>query len=145
MRIKKLHKDAKLPTYASESSAGMDLYAYCPEDGVIAIDSGGTAKIKTGLAMEIPKGYFGGIYARSGMAFKKNLRPVNAVGVIDSDYRGEIVVGLFNDSHEKQTIAHGERIAQMVIQPYLRVELEEVEDLNETERGAGGFGSSGRF
>lgn len=145
MKIKKLYKDSKIPTYASESSAGMDLYAYCPEEGVIAIGSGEIAKIKTGVAVEIPEGYFGGIYARSGMAFKKNLRPVNAVGVIDSDYRGEIVVGLYNDSHEKQTVAHGERIAQMVIQPYVQVELEEVEDLSETERGTGGFGSSGRF
>lgn len=145
MKIKKLYKDAKLPTYASESSAGMDLYAYCPEEGVIGIDSGGTAKIRTGVAMEIPEGNFGGVYARSGMAFKKNLRPVNAVGVIDSDYRGEIVVGLYNDSHEKQTVAHGERIAQMVIQPYVQVEFEEVEELEETERGTGGFGSSGRF
>lgn len=145
MKIKKLYKDSKIPTYASESSAGMDLYAYCPEEGVIAIGSGEIAKIKTGVAVEIPEGYFGGVYARSGMAFKKNLRPVNAVGVIDSDYRGEIVVGLYNDSHEKQTITHGERIAQMVIQPYVQVEFEEVEELEETERGAGGFGSSGRF
>lgn len=145
MKIKKLHKDSKIPTYASESSAGMDLYAYCPEEGVIAIGSGEIAKIKTGVAVEIPEGCFGGVYARSGMAFKKNLRLVNAVGVIDSDYRGEIVVGLYNDSHEKQTVTHGERIAQMVIQPYVQVELEEVEDLSETERGTGGFGSSGRF
>lgn len=123
----------------------MDLYAYCPEEGVIGIDSGGTAKIRTGVAMEIPEGNFGGVYARSGMAFKKNLRPVNCTGIIDADYRGEIIVGLHNDSPFRQTIAHGERIAQLIIQPYVRVELEEVEDLSETERGTGGFGSSGRF
>lgn len=144
MKIKKLYKDAKLPTYASESSAGMDLYAYCPEEGVIGIDSGGTAKIRTGVAMEIPEGNFGGVYARSGMAFKKNLRPVNCTGIIDADYRGEIIVGLHNDSPFRQTVAHGERIAQLIIQPYTKVELEEVEDLSETERGTGGFGSSGR-
>lgn len=145
MKIKKLYKDSKIPTYASESSAGMDLYAYCPEEGVIGIDSGGTAKIRTGVAMEIPEGNFGGVYARSGIAFKKNLRPVNCTGIIDADYRGEIIVGLHNDSPFRQTVTHGERIAQMVIQPYVQVELEEVEDLSETERGTGGFGSSGRF
>lgn len=145
MKIKKLHKDSKIPTYADPGAAGMDLYAYLPEEGVVAIPGGGTAKIKTGIAVEIPHGYFGGIYARSGLAFKKNLRPVNAVGVIDETYRGEIVVGLYNDSPFTQRVAHGERIAQMVIQPYVQVELEEVEDLSETERGTGGFGSSGRF
>lgn len=145
LKIKKLYKDSKIPTYADPGAAGMDLYAYLPEEGVIAIPGGEAAKIKTGIAVEIPHGYFGGIYARSGLAFKKNLRPVNAVGVIDETYRGEIVVGLYNDSPFTQRVAHGERIAQMVIQPYVQVELEEVEDLSETERGTGGFGSSGRF
>ena len=103
----------------------------------------GTMKIHTGLAMEIPKGYFGAIFARSGMATKRGLRPANCVGVIDSDYRGEIIVALRNDSDSEQVITSGERIAQIVIMPYLPIEFNEVNSLEDTERGDGGFGSTG--
>lgn len=98
----------------------------------------------TGLAMEIPEGYFGAIFARSGLASKQGLRPANCVGVVDSDYRGEFMIALHNDTDEERVIAGKERIAQMVVMPYLSVEFEEVEELNETERGEGGFGSTGR-
>ena len=103
----------------------------------------GTMKIHTGLAMEIPRGYFGAIFARSGMATKRGLRPANCVGVIDSDYRGEIIVALRNDSDSEQVITSGERIAQIVIMPYLPIEFNEVNSLEDTERGDGGFGSTG--
>jgi len=100
--------------------------------------------VGTGLAMEIPEGYFGAIFARSGLASKQGLRPANCVGVVDSDYRGEFMIALHNDTDEERVIAGKERIAQMVVMPYLSVEFEEVEELNETERGEGGFGSTGR-
>jgi len=100
--------------------------------------------VGTGLAMEIPEGYFGAIFARSGLASKQGLRPANCVGVVDSDYRGEFMIALHNDTDEERVIAGKERIAQMVVMPYLSVEFEEVETLNETERGEGGFGSTGR-
>lgn len=138
----KLKDAAKAPTYGSEFAAGADLYA-C-EGGEIEIKSGETKLIHTGLALEIPEGYAGLIYARSGIATKRGLAPANKVGVIDSDYRGEIMVSLYNHSSETQTVADGERIAQMVITPFLKVEYTETESLSDTKRGEGGFGSTGK-
>lgn len=141
MKIKKLNENAVIPTYGTEYSAGADLYACTEED--ITINSGETKLIKTGIAMEIPVGYAGFIYARSGLASKKGLAPANKVGVIDADYRGEVMVALYNQSNEPQVIAAKERIAQLIIAPFLKVEFEEVDELTETVRGAGGFGSTG--
>jgi len=141
MKIKKLNENAVIPTYGTEYSAGADLYACTEED--ITINPGETKLIKTGIAMEIPVGYAGFIYARSGLASKKGLAPANKVGVIDADYRGEVMVALYNQSNEPQVIAAKERIAQLVIAPFLKVEFEEVDELTETVRGAGGFGSTG--
>lgn len=141
MKIKKLNENAVIPTYGTEYSAGADLYACTEED--ITINSGETKLIKTGIAMEIPVGYAGFIYARSGLSSKKGLAPANKVGVIDADYRGEVMVALYNQSNEPQVIAAKERIAQLVIAPFLKVEFEEVDELTETVRGAGGFGSTG--
>lgn len=141
MKIKKLNENAVIPTYGTEYSAGADLYACTEED--ITINSGETKLIKTGIAMEIPVGYAGFIYARSGLASKKGLAPANKVGVIDADYRGEVMVALYNQTNEPQVIAAKERIAQLVIAPFLKVEFEEVDELTETVRGAGGFGSTG--
>ena len=141
MKIKKLNENAVIPTYGTEYSAGADLYACTEED--ITINSGETKLIKTGIAMEIPVGYAGFIYARSGLASKKGLAPANKVGVIDADYRGEVMVALYNQSNEPQVIAAKERIAQLVIAPFLKVEFEEVDELTITVRGAGGFGSTG--
>ncbi len=117
--------------------------ANLPEKSTM-IYPGEVLKIHSGLAVEIPEGYFGGIYARSGLATKQGLRPANCIGVVDCDYRGEIIVALYNDSDKIQTIENGQRIAQLVIQPYLNVEFEEVDKLESTERGSGGFGSSGK-
>lgn len=141
VNIKKLNEKAKLPTYGTTYSAGCDLYACMDED--ISINPGETKLIKTGLSMEIPENYAGLIYARSGLATKKGLAPANKVGVIDSDYRGEIMVALHNHSNEVQTIDKNERIAQLVVTPFLKVEFNEVENLNDTVRGIGGFGSTG--
>lgn len=141
MKFKKLNNLAKLPTRGSAEAAGWDLYAATSYDTDIFPLQ--TVKIGTGIAVEIPKGNFGGIYARSGLATKQGLRPANCVGVIDSDYRGELVVALHNDSNSIQTISAGSRIAQLIIQPYTAVDLEEVDELDETDRGAGGFGSTG--
>lgn len=141
MKIKKLNENAVIPTYGTEYSAGADLYA-CTEEDII-INPGETKLIKTGIAIEIPVGYAGFIYARSGLASKKGLAPANKVGVIDADYRGEVMVALYNQSNEPQVIAAKERIAQLVIAPFLKVEFEEVDELTETVRGAGGFGSTG--
>ena len=137
----KLNEKAHTPTYGSEFAAGADLYSAEKE---ITIEAGETRLVHTGIAMEIPEGYAGLIYARSGIATKRGLAPANKVGVIDSDYRGEIMVALHNHSNTAQTIAAGERIAQMVIAPFLAVEYTETEALNDTERGAGGFGSTGK-
>ncbi len=137
----KLNEKAHTPTYGSEFAAGADLYSAEEE---ITIEAGETRLVHTGIAMEIPEGYAGLIYARSGIATKRGLAPANKVGVIDSDYRGEIMVALHNHSNTAQTIAAGERIAQMVIAPFLAVEYTETEALNDTERGAGGFGSTGK-
>lgn len=139
--VKKLNENAVLPTYGSEFAAGADLYA-CIDD-VTDFEPGETKLIPTGLAMEIPVGYAGLIYARSGLATKKGLAPANKVGVIDADYRGEIMVALHNHSTEKKSIEPKERIAQLVIAPYLTAIFEETDELNDTVRGAGGFGSTG--
>ena len=142
LRIKKLCENAIVPTYGTEFSAGADLYACV--DGQVEILPSETKLIKTGLAMEIPTGFVGLIYARSGLASKRGLAPANKVGVVDSDYRGEVMVALHNHSDKVQTIDAGERIAQMVIAPYLKVEFEEVDVLEDTVRGEGGFGSTGK-
>lgn len=135
-----LTEGAKAPTYGTEQAAGADLYS-CEAEVIIA--PGETRLIHTGIAMEIPEGYAGFIYARSGIATKRGLAPANKVGVIDSDYRGEIMVALYNHSNEAQAVARGERIAQLVIAPFLKVEYTKTEALSNTERGNGGFGSTG--
>ena len=140
--VKILREGASLPTYGSPEAAGADLYA-CLETAV-TIESGKTAFIPTGIAMEVPRGCAGLIYARSGLACKRGLAPANKVGVVDSDYRGEIMVALHNHGDAAQTVSHGERIAQMVITPVLTPAYEVVSDLDDTERGAGGFGSTGK-
>lgn len=140
--VKKVRPNAILPTYGSTEAAGADLYACLDEPVTIGV--GETAFIPTGIAMEVPKGCAGLVYARSGLACKRGLAPANKVGVIDSDYRGEIAVVLHNHGQEAQTVAHGERIAQMVITPVLTPVYEEVEELTDTDRGAGGFGSTGK-
>ena len=140
LRIKKINDNATIPTYGSAAAAGADLYS-CEEE--IIIQPGETRLIHTGIVMEIPDGYVGLIYARSGIATKRGLAPANKVGVIDSDYRGEIMVALHNHSNSAAKIEAKERIAQIVITPYLAVNFAEVDELDETERGAGGFGSTG--
>lgn len=142
LNVKKLDEKAILPTYGSACAAGADLYAL--SDGAIEIKSGETTLVHTGIAMQIPDGYVGLIYARSGLATKRGLAPANKVGVIDSDYRGEIMVALHNHCAVTQTVENGERIAQIVIAPYLTVDFCETDTLDETERGAGGFGSTGK-
>ena len=139
--IKKLSDQAVIPTYGSEFAAGADLYA-CIEEP-ICFEPGETRLIQTGLAMEIPVGYAGLIYARSGLASKKGLAPANKVGVIDADYRGEVMVAFHNHSHVTATIEPQERIAQLVITPYLTAHFEETSELSGTVRGEGGFGSTG--
>ena len=140
--VKILREGALLPTYGSPEAAGADLYA-CLE-GSVTIEPGKTALIPTGIAMEVPKNCAGLIYARSGLACKRGLAPANKVGVVDSDYRGEIMVALHNHSDQIQTISHGERIAQMVITPVLTPVYEVAADLDDTVRGTGGFGSTGK-
>ena len=140
INIKKLDDRAIVPTYGSEFSAGADLYAVLDDE--IVIKPGETVLVRTGIAMEIPIGYAGLIYARSGLATKMGLAPANKVGVIDADYRGEIKIPLFNQSKETQTISPGERIAQIIFTPYLKVKFQEVDTLDETIRGQGGFGST---
>lgn len=142
VNIKKLNENAIIPTYGTEFAAGADLYA-CMEE-TITINPGETSFIKTGLAMEVPVGYAGLIYARSGLACKKGLAPANKVGVIDSDYRGEIMVALHNHSNEAVVVESGERIAQLVITPYIVAAFNQVDELEDTVRGEGGFGSTGR-
>ena len=141
INIKKLNENAVIPTYGSEFSAGADLYALL--DAPVSFNPGETILIHTGIAMEIPVGYAGLIYARSGLASKKGLAPANKVGVVDADYRGEIMVALHNHSNKVQEIASGERVAQLVIMPYIAAEFVESETLEETDRAAGGFGSTG--
>lgn len=141
VRFKKLNDLAKIPTRGSKFSAGYDLYAATDKD--IQIPPHSTVKIGTGLAMEIPTGWFGAIFARSGIATKRGLRPANAVGICDADYRNEYIVALHNDSNETMTVQAGERIAQLVILPYQDIDFKEVDKLHETDRGEGGFGSTG--
>jgi dUTP pyrophosphatase len=140
--VKKLRENAVLPSYGSVEAAGADLYACIEED--IMIEPGMSAFIPTGLSMEIPKGYAGLIYARSGLACKRGLAPANKVGVIDSDYRGEFIVVLHNHGAQQQTVSNGERIAQLVITPVLTPGYVEVSELTETDRAGGGFGSTGK-
>lgn len=142
VNIKKLDEKAIIPTYGSEYAAGADLYACLDE--VVTIEAGETVFIKTGIAMEVPVGYAGLVYARSGLASKKGLAPANKVGVVDADYRGEIMVALHNHSKVSAFVEPGERIAQMVITPFLTAEYLQVDELEETSRGEGGFGSTGR-
>ena len=146
MKIKRLHPDAIVPTLGSAAAAGYDLYALYPCD----LEPGDTWFIHTGLAIEIPAGFWGGIYARSGLATKRGLRPANCVGVVDTDYRGEIIVALHNDSSSLQHIDAGDRIAQLVFHQQCTILPDEdgniwqvVEDLSDTDRGEGGFGSTG--
>ena len=141
INIKKLNGNAVIPTYGSEYAAGADLYA-CIE-GEVKIEPHTTAEIPTGSALELPVGYAGLIYARSGLATKKGLAPANKVGVVDCDYRGEVKVALHNHSGIAQPICGGERIAQLVITPYITAQFTEADELSETIRGAGGFGSTG--
>lgn len=142
IRVKKIKKDAILPTYGSAEAAGADLYA-CLETPV-TIQPGESVFIPTGLAMELPRGYAGLIYARSGLACKRGLAPANKVGVVDSDYRGEFMIVLHNHGAVAQTIEHGERIAQLVITPVFTPGFAEVDELSDTERSGGGFGSTGK-
>lgn len=140
--LKKLDPRAKIPTYATKLSAGADLYLLT--DTPVTLSPGETQLLHTGVAVAIPEGYVGLIFARSGLATKRGLAPANKVGVIDADYRGEIMVALHNHGTETQVLEHGERIAQMAILPFLSVAFAEVDDLDETARGNGGFGSTGR-
>lgn len=142
VKIKKLNENAKI-THGSEKSAGYDLHA-CMDSESIFIEPQTNKLVGTGISMAIPEGYFGGIYARSGLATKEGLRPANCVGVVDSDYRGEIKVALFNDTNEKKVVVNGDRIAQLIIQPYLDLEFVEVDELDDSNRGENGFGSTGK-
>lgn len=139
--VKRLDPRAKLPAYGSADAAGADLYAVT--DGPVTIAPGQTVLIHTGLALAIPQGYVGLVYARSGLATKQGLAPANKVGVIDADYRGELMVSLHNHSGEARTVDTGDRIAQLVIAPYLTAQFQEAEELDNTQRGSGGFGSTG--
>ncbi len=142
LKIRKLHPKAILPTYGSAGAAGADLYAL-PEGDPIVIAPGETVMIHTGLAMAIPDGYVGLNFARSGLASKRGLAPANKVGVIDSDYRGELMVALHNHGNVPQTVEPGDRVAQFLIVPVIQASFCEVDELDETDRGAGGFGSTG--
>ena len=142
IRVKKLNEKAILHTYGSAEAAGADLYACL--DAPVTVQPGETAWIPTGIALEVPKGCAGLVYARSGLGVKRGLAPANKVGVIDSDYRGQIHVVLLNHGKTEQTIQHGERIAQFLITPVLTPAYEEAEELSDTDRGAGGFGSTGK-
>lgn len=143
IEITKLSENAIIPKRGSDKAAGYDLYA-CLECESVQIEPHTTVKIGTGLAIAVPDGYFGAVFARSGLAAKEGLRPANCVGVCDSDYRGEYIVALHNDSNEVRTVKNGDRIAQLVVMPFLEVEFSEVDALSETQRGAGGFGSTGK-
>ena len=142
LRIKKLRDNAQMPTYGSEWAAGADMYAAIDE--AVTIEPNETKFIPTGLAFEIPEGYAGFIYARSGLACKKGLAPANKVGVVDADYRGEVMVALHNHGSQAQTVEAGERIAQMIIAPFITANFIFSDELDDTVRGAGGFGSTGR-
>lgn len=142
VKIKKLNENAVIPTKGSENAAGYDLYACC--DGVVVINPHETEKIGTGLAIEPPEGYFGAIVARSGLATKYGLRPANCLGVCDQDYTGEYIISLHNDTDDTQIITYGDRIAQLIFLPYVDVEFCEVIELDSTQRGSDGFGSTGK-
>lgn len=142
VRIKKLRENAVVPTYGSDYAAGADLYAAIDEP--LTINPGETKFVPTGLAFEIPEGYAGFVYARSGLASKRGLAPANKVGVVDSDYRGEVMNAIYNHGKEPQTIEPGERTAQMVIAPYITANFILSDSLDDTDRGEGGFGSTGR-
>lgn len=142
IKIKKLNENAIIPKRGSKQAAGYDIYACTNAPIVIAPHQ--TVKVGTGLSIEIPNGYFGAIFARSGLATKQGLRPANCVGVCDSDYRGEYIVALHNDLDEPQVINPMERIAQLIVVPYLAVEFNEVNELSDTKRGENGFGSTGK-
>ena len=142
VKIVKLHPNARIPTYGSTDAAGADLYA-CTEQAV-SIEPGQTVLIPTGLSMEIEQGFAGFIYARSGLATKRGLAPANKVGVIDSDYRGQVMVSLHNHTSMTQCVEPGERVAQMVFAPVYQAQFCEVDTLEQTERGTGGFGSTGK-
>lgn len=142
INILRMTDSAKLPERGSVSAAGYDLFADVAENVTIAPHE--TKMIGTGLAMEIPEGYFGGIFARSGLSAKEGLRPANCVGVVDSDYRGEIKVALHNDGEQARVITPAEKIAQLVVVPFLSVDFNEVSNLSDTARGEGGFGSTGK-
>lgn len=143
IKIKKLIEDAIIPTKGSNSAAGYDLYAITPKY-IQIIRSKSTVKINTGISLEIPDGYFGAIFARSSLATKNGIRPANCVGVIDADYRGEIIVPLHNDSDNDFKIQTGDRIAQLIIIPHQSIDFVEAETLDDTERGKNGFGSTGK-
>lgn len=145
INIKKTDENAKIPTYGSEFAAGADLYAVIHnEENRVEILPGETTFIDTGIVMEIPNGYVGLVYARSGLSCKQGLAPANKVGVIDSDYRGNIMVALYNQSNEIRTVSEGDRIAQIIIQPVEQFGFKVTENLSNTVRGNGGFGSSGK-
>ena len=144
MKIMKIYDDAILPTRGSAEAAGYDLYARLKEHETLQILPHQTTKIGTGIAIECPKGYFAGIFARSGLATKQGLRPANCVGVVDSDYRGEIIVAIHNDSDEIRYIENGYRIAQMILIPYIPMTFIETDELSESGRGQDGFGSTGK-
>lgn len=144
VKIKKLSNQATEPTPGTQNAAGYDLYA-CPSGkDAVFIAPGETAKINTGIAVELPEGTFGGIYARSGLSIKNGLRPANCVGVIDADHRGELIVALHNDSSDEQCVMYGDRIAQLIVQPYYSCQYVVADELSDTVRGAGGFGSTGK-
>lgn len=143
VKIKTLIEDATIPTYGTEGSAGADLYA-AGFDKPLPITRGDTAVVHTGISVEIPEGYVGLVFARSGLATKRGLAPANKVGVIDSDYRGEIMVALYNQGQKLEFVEPRERIAQLVIVPYSKCEFIVTDEISDTERGAGGFGSTGR-
>ena len=142
IKLKRLNSEAKIPERGSDFAAGYDLFANISEETEILPHE--TKLIGTGISCAIPEGYFGGIFARSGLSLKEGLRPANCVGVIDADYRGEIKVSLHNDSETKRTILPNQKIAQLVVVPFLTVEFNEVEELDDTDRGEGGFGSTGK-
>lgn len=144
VNFEKINENATEPTRGSDGAAGYDLYA-CEEDPIVVFMPGETRTVHTGIKVAIPHGYFGAIFARSGLACKHGLRPANCVGVIDEDYRGEIMVCLRNDSNQSQGMSGKERIAQIVFIPYGTVTFNQVSSLDETARGTGGFGSTGRF
>ncbi len=143
MNIKRVSNNAQIPTRGSEYAAGYDLYA-CLKENECVVRPHETVKVGTGIAVEIPQGSFGAVFARSGIASSRGLRPANCVGVIDSDYRGEIIVALHNDTDENQSISNKERIAQLVVVPFMITDINEVEELGSTVRGCGGFGSTGK-